>query len=209
MRVAVFLLPLTLLAQGTGIVEGTISNKLTHAGVAGVKVQITGNNQQYTATTSDGGTFRIANVPAGQYTVALDSRELMTPGGMRPIPVSGADPVRLDLELMPWARIRGRVLDDQGRPVPKAQIEMMRYRGGGGSIARTEADGSFLISGMGPGAYMLIGRAVLPNGAEGGVAGASGRGRTHDLGSNVFPERHRAVAGPADFRSRRFRPVEL
>src|SRR3954447_13810010 len=117
MRIAVFLaIPAALLAQGRGVVEGTISNKLTHAGVAGVKVQITSNNQQYTATTSDGGTFRIANVPPGQYTVALDSHELMTPGGMRPLPVSGADPVRLDLELMPWAKIRGRVLDDQGRP---------------------------------------------------------------------------------------------
>ena len=176
---------------------------------AGVKVQLTGNKQQYTATTSDGGTFRIANVPAGQYTVALDSHELMTPGGLRPIQVAGPDPVRLDLELMPWARIRGRVLDDQGKPVEKAQIEMMRYRGGGGSIARTEADGSFVISGMGPGAYMLIAPPGAAEWAARRAAGASGRGRTHDLGADLFPEWHRSFAGPGDFRPRRFRPAEL
>jgi hypothetical protein len=188
MRIAAFLaIPAALLAQGTGAVEGTISNKLTHAGVAGVKVQITGKNQQYTATTSDGGTFRIANVPAGQYTVALDSRELMTPGGLRPIVVSGPDPVRLDLELMPWAKIRGRVLDDQGKPVAKAQVEMMRYRGGGGSISGTGADGSFVISGMGPGAYMLIGRAVLPNGRRAELPEHPAEGERTTWAPTYFP----------------------
>ena len=88
---------------------------------------------------------------------------------------------------MPWAKIRGRVLDDQGKPVAKAQIEMMRYRGGGGSIARTEADGSFVISGMGPGAYMLIARPVLPNGRRAELPEHPGEGERTTWTPTYFP----------------------
>jgi hypothetical protein len=175
MKVAAFLaLPAALYAQTGGIVEGTISNRVTHAGVPGVVVKIVEGVRDYRATTSDSGTFRIVNIAPGQYSLSFDSKDLITPEARR-LQVTTGDPVRIDVELAPWGKIRGRVLDDQGKPAGKLQIGMMRYRGGGGSTSRTESDGSFTIQGMGPGAYVLQARPApgspwaptyFPNGSD-------------------------------------------
>src|SRR5689334_7345486 len=127
MRIALlFSIPAALFAQTTGLVEGTITNKLTHGGAAGVTIRVIGGGREYSTPTSDSGTFRIPNVVEGDYATNLESHDYMVPQNGPRIRVSSGTPVRIEMELSPWAKIRGKVLDDKGKPVARAQVGMIR-----------------------------------------------------------------------------------
>lgn len=64
-----FALPGTLLAQGTGTVEGTVIDAASQRPMANVQVSIQGTGATVGALTNAQGTFRIPNVALGQQTV--------------------------------------------------------------------------------------------------------------------------------------------
>jgi TonB-linked SusC/RagA family outer membrane protein len=66
---ASFALPGALLAQGTGTVEGTVTDAATQRPLANVQVSIQGTGATVGALTNAQGTFRIPNVASGQQTI--------------------------------------------------------------------------------------------------------------------------------------------
>jgi hypothetical protein len=128
-------------AQPGAVVEGTITNGITHVPVPEVNVTLQPRQQQtgqsYTVTTDTSGAFRILSVQPGDYTFVSEKEGISE--NPKPVRVSLGPATRIDAELDLLATLRGRVLDPEGKPVAKALVEI-------GSIAartlETDADGS-------------------------------------------------------------------
>jgi len=138
------------------------------------------------ATTNDVGEFRLFAVPPGQYFLSATLRPMGGMGdsddhtGYAPTYFPGtpnlAEAQRvtvglgqtltdLNMALLPTktSRVSGTALDSQGRPmsgmvmtVPRGDSMMMMF----GPPAQIKADGSFAVSGLTPGRYMLQARAM-------------------------------------------------
>ncbi len=172
-RLSVLLLLAPVLsAQTTGTVEGAVVNSLTNAGIAGAEVQLIsgitqvaagpdasfyighpGQSHFYKTTTGLDGTFQITGAAEGGYQCLVSKNEFATfvKGSVtRPeLRVAGGQTARLEVELAPWGRLRGRVLDIEGRPVAHAKVEIAHLRGSSGNKTTADADGRFDLSGMG------------------------------------------------------------
>jgi hypothetical protein len=143
-----------------------------------------------TSTTNDVGEFRIFAVPPGQYYLSVTMR----PGGMmgdtddrsgyaatyfpgttniaeaQKVTVAVGQVVSdMNMTLMPTrvSRIAGTAVDSQGRPmsgmvmaVPRTDSMMVMF----GPPSQIKADGSFVVSGLAPGRYMLQVRGPMGDG---------------------------------------------
>ena len=164
-------------------VEGSVFDAATGAGVGGVKVELLkGATAFYETTTDGGGRFRIDNVKEGDYAARYQSPDYWLtagPSDYRTFPVTAGDPVKLEVRLMPWSKISGRVVDRRGNGVAKARLELTglgmvangrtylrtSWGGGGGGqlsalpmpmtfMGNTDAQGRFEVQLM-PGSYGL------------------------------------------------------
>jgi hypothetical protein len=125
----------------------------------------------YAATTDAEGKFRIENVEPGSYRMMAERQgfvrqeygarqSLMMGTTIKVAP--GQELKGLDFKLTPQAVITGRVVDEEGEPLARVQIQVMRqryFRGrrqlmpqGGGMTIDT---GEFRIADLGPGRYWL------------------------------------------------------
>jgi Carboxypeptidase regulatory-like domain len=109
-------------------VEGSVFDATTGAGVGGVKVELLkGATAFYETTTDGGGRFRIDNVKEGEYAARYQSPDYWLtagPSDYRIFPVTAGDPVKLEVRMMPWSRISGRVVDRRGNGVANARLEL-------------------------------------------------------------------------------------
>lgn len=160
-----------LFAQDAAVIEGSAFNRLTNAPVAGVVVELAlasaTAERLYTATSDATGAFRIADVKEGDYVASFQA-----PRGY--LPPQTADPeckpfhaargaiVRLKVPMRPLGSVRGRVLDPDGKPVPRVRVELFKVHYAGGAIMTTDARGEFSEDGLIPGYYQLRARPVLP-----------------------------------------------
>jgi protocatechuate 3,4-dioxygenase beta subunit len=71
------------------------------------------------------------------------------------------------LKLQPQSFVYGKVVDEDGDPVPGARVDVLKRRGAEVAAADSQDDGSFVIGNLAPGSYQL--RATLPpqNGQSG------------------------------------------
>ncbi|HEY7389994.1 MAG TPA: carboxypeptidase regulatory-like domain-containing protein [Bryobacteraceae bacterium] len=141
------------LAQSAAVVEGAVTDSVTHAGVSGVSVTLWKNGQSYKATTDSSGTFVIGGVNPGEYNYRFEkngyeSRELPVFGQPR-LRVGTAGTFRADAEIAALATLRGRVLDPEGKPAAKAIIELPLDR------QDTDTEGRFEFHNVRPGDYIL------------------------------------------------------
>ncbi len=158
-----------LLAQNFGAVEGTVSDSVSHAGIADVTVQmkaVDGKAAGYVARTDASGHFRIDSVLPGDYSATYEARNYAAPGvslgAYKPFHVSaGGDAFRLQVQLEPFGKLSARVVDEDGNPAARVHVMMIRLHGGGGSTGVTDGQGKIAIDGIGPGLYVLLARPVL------------------------------------------------
>src|ERR1041385_3508236 len=190
-------LALPLLAQNTGSLEGTVTNSITRAGIGDVKVTITQTTitgkTVYHTTTDASGTFRAEAVSPGDYLVSFEASEFMPPAPRQVRVTAEGRTERLDVALTAWAKISGRVVDGEGHPAVRVQVEMLRLHGGGGSVTGTDEQGKFLVRGAGPGTYVMLARPVLP-----GSVLAEGRPQSVSK-LTPLPEEDRTVWAPTYF----------
>lgn len=153
------------------VVEGVVVDAATQQGLAGVGVQaVPVNNGRphggaYFGSigfTIANGAFRIEDLPPDRYLLRVISSAYAPARRLSPrLPAleAGQTLRGLRLEMLPFATVSGRVLDDNGDPVSGASVELRSPRQGrlvsDGGAASTNDRGEFLISRAQPGRYLL------------------------------------------------------
>ncbi len=160
--VAAILLAPALWAQSTGVVEGTVVNTVTHAGIDGVTVEVTRADGQWrTSTSTDAaGRFRIAGLAPGKYKADFAHPEFTD---LQPRQTDGvgfaigqtSEPARVRVELQPLSTLRGRLLDSDGRPMPGVRVSLQRLLRQGVYENPTDREGRFEFVDVRPATYAL------------------------------------------------------
>jgi hypothetical protein len=158
--VAVLLLAgLAALAQDkTAVVTGSVVNSVTGAGVDGAEVTLfnpkhSGVEATYRSATDAAGIFSIAGIEPGAYiSVAWKPRLISVAQSIQ----IGQNPSPLRLELIPRARLRGRVIGTDGKPAADVQVAVPNQYA---YTATTDAEGAFVFDNLDPGSYGLVARA--------------------------------------------------
>lgn len=129
MRGAAFLLFCCLpLAAQQASVEGVASDALTHAPLAGVHIRLSifrsgGPSIAYGAMSDAAGHFSIAAIRPGTYDLKAEHRGYLYLGAQATAVKAG--PNDLKLEMTPPAVVSGRVLDENGDPMPGLTVRMV------------------------------------------------------------------------------------
>jgi hypothetical protein len=160
-------LPAILLGQSGVVVEGRVTNQVTHAGIEGIEVALQNtasrNGPSYTGTTDGAGGFRIEGVPDGEYRASFGKPGFLPANHLFRVS-SPVGTVQLQLELAAMPRLHGRVVDADGHPVSGAVIQLVHLGGGGRPNATSGKDGAFDFEEMLPSTFVI--RAIPPRGLE-------------------------------------------
>jgi hypothetical protein len=152
-----WLLPLLaapLFAQSA--IEGTVASSTTAAPIPGVNVRIRqGDKSIASTTTSPDGAYRVDPLAPGIYVVSFSSDGFVI---HRESAAVSAAPLRLDVRLIPYASISGRVLDPAGKPVPKANVQLLGMTRPQGRDDSADDHGAFTFRNVEPGVYRLSAR---------------------------------------------------
>jgi protocatechuate 3,4-dioxygenase beta subunit len=155
----------------------------------------------YLQTTDEAGQFIFDNVAPGRYTLSADKIGFLaarygarTEGGPAvPLIVAAGDEKKnLEIKMTPQGVVIGRVIDQDGDPIPNAQITVARYEYVGGRRALTPTSAGFSTGGSNadPAAQAAAAQALLGGGAQ----------STDDQGSfriaNLVPGRYYVSADP-------------
>jgi len=156
-----------------GKLEGVVLNSVTNDPVkkATVTLQALGQPTNHSATTDATGHFHFDSVEPGKY-VAMANRDGYIPEQDnrrgpwgKPITVAEEQEVKdLALKLVPLALISGHVLDEDGDPVARAQVQALRYaylpggtkRLNPAGFATTNDLGEYQLLDLEPGRYYLL-----------------------------------------------------
>ncbi len=112
----------------------------------------------------EAGTFEFRAVPAGPMRV-IGSKPGHSPDEARPIIAASPDtPSQVELRLVPWGAMGGRVLNEFGEPMQGARVQIMRTRFTAGRrtlvvagtlTPETDDRGEFRVYGLEPGSYIV------------------------------------------------------
>jgi hypothetical protein len=157
------LLNQVLLAQGT--IEGRVINQVTQQGISGAEVKVyKGRDLVYQTTSGPDGSFQLLNVSKDLYTVRASADGFGVPLfaiGRAPLPVSDGGVARTSVELVPLTKLRGRLLDPDGKPASDARVELYCFPRVLVDISKR--DGKFEFEPLPPGKCKLSARpAVKP-----------------------------------------------
>jgi hypothetical protein len=126
-------------------IEGTVTNVVTHAPIAGVYIRLKGP-ATYTSSSDAAGVFRVAEAAPGEYFVDI----LVTgyyPVARKTVEV-GATPVHVAYELTPLAKLQGRVLYSDGTPAAGAQVVLVMLPARQALGIKTDERGRFTSNGI-------------------------------------------------------------
>jgi hypothetical protein len=193
-------------------VEGMVLNARTKEPLGKARVALTRMDRSAGApgatTTDASGRFKLNGVPPGSYQVMVTrngfSRQVAISGNASPsLTLSPKQALKdLTLELAPAAVIAGRVVDQDGDPLPNVQLQPFRYVNiqgtrqfvPSGASASTDDQGAYRMFGLDPGLYYIT--------ASYGGAGRSGPMAFDPMASAAADESYPpvfypGVAGPS------------
>jgi len=139
-----------------GSISGRVTNSVTGAGIAGVIVTAYGpQSREQKAVSDDRGAYRLAGIPDGQYGVSVAEVRGFTPKlGLQLIRVSRD--TRLDILMTPLASLRGRVLDQDGKPASGITVNITENNPSLlGEKTITDEKGEFVFADLEPRPYTL------------------------------------------------------
>lgn len=156
---------------GTGAISGRVVAGDTGRPLKRARVIVAGGGRPRAATSDDQGRYHVGTLPAGTYTVTASKsgfvdgvfgqRRALRPG--TPIELGDGQQVAdVNLRLARGGVVTGRVLDEDGEPLARAMVTVLRqqYTRGGKQLAAAGADqsddrGQFRIFGLPPGDYYV------------------------------------------------------
>ena len=146
------------LAQVT--IEGDAARKTTGEPLPGVRVAAL-CGQTFWAATDAAGHFYFTGLPAAPCTLSLDGPGLLPRNQL--VTINPQDThITVQVALTPQSAIAGKVLDENGWPVPRASVTAAQYRTGNGvrqlqSVRRVQANdlGEYRIGKLPPGRYYI------------------------------------------------------
>jgi hypothetical protein len=175
---------------GTGVIAGKVVAADTGRPVKRARVIVTGGGRPRAATTDDQGRFRVTALPPGTYSItatktgfvdgAFGQRRALRTG--TPVELAEAQQrADVDVKLSRGGVITGRVLDEDGEPLSRAMVSVLRqqYVRGEKQLTPAGADqsddrGQFRIFGLPPGDYFV---SATAGGVEQIIRQLAGAGR--------------------------------
>ena len=151
---ALFLCPL-LKAQNSGSIQGSVVDSVTGTGIARVTVYFGADQgSSYDTVTDASGRFQISAVKGGVYGSHFEragyvSQFSGTNNSVLKAVQVGQEPVRLRIEMVAFASVRGRVLDPEGKRVAQGTVKLGRV------TETTDGEGQFVFAKVVPGSYTL------------------------------------------------------
>jgi hypothetical protein len=158
----------------TASIEGIVTKEPGSEPLKKVLLQVVADDQaggsNYTATTESDGRFRIEKMAAGHYRVYLEktgyveinARGRKSEGHLLSLR-EGEEIKDLSLQMLPTAIISGRIVDEDGDPMPDAVVFVQRKKPGAkletAGSERTNDLGEFRFHGLFPGQYVIV---VMP-----------------------------------------------
>jgi len=161
--------------QESGSIQGRVVNAVTGEAVKKADIVLarrdSQQDQRYTTTTSTSGLFAMQDVEPGRYSLSVSKRGYARlVYGAHGLVAQGAalslDPGQhladITLHMSPQAVITGRVIDEDGDPVPNIQLQLLRYsyRKGKRKLEPWDSSGTndlgeYRLFGLTPGKYYL------------------------------------------------------
>ncbi len=145
-----------LISQTPGSVEGVVVDTKTGVPLAGVSVYFgSDKGPSYETQTDPSGQFRIVGIASGDYGCHFEKSGYISQysgtlnSALKPVHIAGQDPVRLTVSLLTYAKLRGRVLDAEGKAVEYAKVSLAALE------ETTDDQGQFSFSQIPPGSYTL------------------------------------------------------
>jgi hypothetical protein len=131
-----------------------------------------------TTTTSEAGEYRIENLVAGTYTLAVSARSRQ-PAAVS-VRIADGEETRRDIELHSGAKVSGTArTGTAGALVPDARVTLLDADGNVAAIATTGADGAYTFENVGEGDYTVMAAGYPP--AASRLKIHPGQTNTHDV----------------------------
>ncbi|HEY9402876.1 MAG TPA: carboxypeptidase-like regulatory domain-containing protein [Pyrinomonadaceae bacterium] len=127
--------------------------------LAGIKVTARSGNRTFEALTDARGKYELKDLPPGNYRVtpAYPAHLSADDGSAR---VSARGCAQLDFHTQSNVRLKGRVLDAQGRPLPSLEVNLIAADGAEttskGNYTFTNQEGDYVLTGIPTGRYLLF-----------------------------------------------------
>lgn len=139
-------------AQPQGTIDGRVTNSVSGEGVPGVRARFLNKGYVYEASTDASGAYHLTGLADGDYAPEFmkDGYSQSTRGHVQ---VAGSVPATFNLQMRPWGSLRGRVLDEDAKPVAGVRVEIGR---GIRDDISTNAAGEFAFEEVAPGSYILV-----------------------------------------------------
>jgi len=135
-----------------GSIEGRVTNSVTGEAVGGVKARFLDRKSYvYESVTDSTGSYRLTGLGDNDYSGEFSKDGCSDTRMNERVHVSGDVPARADAQIQPWGSLRGRVVDEDGKPAPGVRVE-----GPGRDGAVTGEDGEFEFHELRPGSYTLV-----------------------------------------------------
>ncbi len=158
----------------TASIEGIVTKEPGSEPLKKVLLQIAPEDQSsgsnYTTTTDTDGRFRVEKMAAGQYRIYLEktgyaeinARGRKSDGHL--VSIHDGEAIKdVLLQMLPTAIISGRIVDEDGDPMPDAVVFVQRKKAGGkletAGSERTNDLGEYRFHGLFPGRYVIV---VMP-----------------------------------------------
>src|SRR3954452_23180322 len=110
------------------MVDGTLTDSVSHAPIPGVIVTLLGP-ERYDVTTDEAGVFHVGPVQPAKYALNIVKRGYLLPPALQASFQVDSD-TRLSVQLDPLSLVRGRVRYPDGRPAPRASVWLGQHPSG-------------------------------------------------------------------------------